>query len=112
MSVRTGKDNSERFQFNPKIVDLLRILKCQLCHLSSRKGSALHETLMLQFNQSFTDQTLTHAKLLRKLSLDDLFAASDRTGCDRLTQRSQNLSLFRYWFNLLKCWRHGLLLNP
>src|SRR5262245_44109446 len=70
-----GEKNRKRFEFNPEVVYLLGILECEFCNLRACKRRPLDEAVMFQFDQRFAYETLADPKLLRELSLDDLFTA-------------------------------------
>src|SRR6185369_4765851 len=59
----TCQINGKRLQFHAQIEDLLGVRQRQRLHMRSGKRGPLDETLVLQFDQSFTDEALADAKL-------------------------------------------------
>src|SRR5688572_28144982 len=64
----SGQRERQRLDFNSDLKDLLRIFVRETRDLSPGKRRALNETLMLELDQRFPDESLPHAELLRQLA--------------------------------------------
>ena len=108
--VLSNKCEGERFQFDAYVKNLLRIFKTELGYLSARKRRTQNESVMFEFDQGLTDQSLSHAELLRELPLDNLFAGLDCSRQDGFFQQCYNARLFGNRLNLLKSCAHVVAL--
>src|SRR5262249_49924985 len=105
-SLLSSQKERQRFQFNPQVEYLPRIVEGQLGHLRSGERSPLYKPMMLEIDQSFADQTLSNAELLGQLGFDDLLTALNLSGNDRLTYESDDTHLLRNRLDFLKCRGH------
>src|SRR5262245_12598479 len=64
----------EGLQLNPNFKNLLSVCQGELRYLCAGKGGPLDESLVLEFDQGFANQTLSDSELLRQPPFYDLFA--------------------------------------